>query len=103
MPCDRLPKLLDGEEESMYCARNTLKFQGFLGILAHAQTVCTGLSFRVRKEPGVEASTIVATRARTIPFYTIMRVCRVAYSLLVSMTQVGPCLARPIPSYATAA
>ena len=40
----------------MHCARNTLKFPRFLGILAHAQTVCTRLSFRVRKEPGVEAS-----------------------------------------------
>ena len=30
--------------------------KGFLGILAHAQTVCTRLSFRVRKEPGVEAT-----------------------------------------------
>ena len=58
MPGDRLPKLLDGEEEWMHCARNTLKFPGFLGILAHAQTVCTRLSFRVRKEPGVEAKVL---------------------------------------------
>ena len=40
------------ERESSTTQRNTLKFQGFLEILAHAQTVCTGLSFRVRKEPG---------------------------------------------------
>ena len=55
MPGDRLPKLMDGEGEPMHCGRNTLKLPGFMGILAHAQTVCTRLSFRVRKEPGVEA------------------------------------------------
>ena len=56
---DRLPKLLDGEGEPMHCGRHTLEFPGFLGILAHAQTVCTRLSFRERKEPGVEANRIV--------------------------------------------
>ena len=49
-------RALDGEGEPMHCGRNTLKFPGFLGILAHAQTVCTRLSFLLPKEPGVEAT-----------------------------------------------
>ena len=64
MPGDRLPKLLDGEGEPMHCARNTLKFPGFLGILAHAQTGCTRLSFRVQNEPGVEAKLYSAADLR---------------------------------------
>ena len=37
-------RALDGEGEPMHCGRNTLKFPRFLGILAHAHTVCTRFS-----------------------------------------------------------
>ena len=50
----------------MHCAQNTLKFPGFLGILALAQTVCTRLSFRMRKEDNknraLKESQVVMTR-----------------------------------------
>ena len=48
------------ERESRTTQRNMLKFPGCLGILAHVLTVYTRLSFNMRKEPGVEASTCSA-------------------------------------------